>query len=44
MPGEGLEPSKAQSHRILSPAPLTAREPRHELCNKSMFKNILIHF
>ena len=42
MPGEGFEPSKALSHRILSPAPLTARESRHtKKREKQHLKNIL---
>ena len=43
MQGEGFEPSKALCHRILSPAPLAAREPLHLkllciLCNTEEIK------
>ena len=40
MPGVGIEPTKTLSHRILSPAPLTAREPRHAISRKKRFKKV----
>ncbi len=36
----GFEPTKALSHRILSPAPLTTREPPHKNSKFLMFKKI----
>ncbi len=39
MRGGGFEPPKALSHRILSPARLTAPEPSHKELNNHQFKN-----
>ena len=36
----GFEPTKALSHKILSLAPLTAREPPHKIPNKRAYKKL----
>ncbi len=36
----GFEPTKALSHRLLRPAPLTAREPPHDFFNKDGYKKL----
>ncbi len=36
----GFEPTKALSHKILSLAPLTTREPPLKISNKSLYKKL----
>ena len=42
MRGIGFEPTKALSHRILSPAHLTTLEPPHKSHKKLFFLNLLL--